>query len=327
MHLSSRIVVGALSLAAALLVVAAMRGDPPVGAIRRDVAPLPLPDPAWVRELGPSNPGSPLPDDPALAAWTLAAERAFYPALRLAELAQDSPPTGPNMERAGKARAAWELVERSGLPASDVLRVKAARHYIEAVAHEQPLEAARTAERRGMLPMAMMLYRQGQSPEDDERIHKMRQQREREPRSPEPKGKPPSSPAEHLHQFTHSASAEDEPCTPTATEFLRRLPDNARLRRVAMLAFNPCSDCGFQDTTGESDGNVPLLRLTAQAAPEEFVRTFAALRHVRLVVSRRGRLDPRDSALAGDSLRVAQELLPQLPPSTREELARELARP
>jgi hypothetical protein len=290
-------------------------------------------DPGAKYGVAPSTPSTPLPEEPALAAWVLAAERALYPTLELlyldAQLAEFTPSpwgTAPAAKPSGdaetidvaalgkaieeRARPLFASVESSGLLEDDPIR-RRAREVMAAIRSAyDPVEAGHQAEAWGLLDEASRYYRAGGDTFDEARVDTIAHARVRDESADTVGSVPPA-----LAPFMHKPAAGGYwSCRAFTPDCLAALPPNARVRRAFALAFTPAPSCGNSSPQEGYDVAEPLLRATAEAAPEEFGRTFAFLTYLsRRAIGWRGRGAPSGD-LPGDfgesqsALRVARDL-------------------
>lgn len=290
-------------------------------------------DPGTKYGVAASTPSTPLPAEPALAAWVLAAERALYPMLELlyldAQLAEFArPPWDPapaakppgdaepiDVAALGRAieeraRPLFALIESSGLVEDDPIR-RRAREVMAAIRSAyDPIEAGHQAEAWGLLFDASLYYSAAGDKYDETRVKNKVYDRARDDFADKVGILPPA-----LAPFMQGpAGGGYWSCRAFTPECLAALPPNARVRRAFALAFTPAPSCGNSSPQEGYDVAEPLLRMTAEAAPEEFGRTFAFLTYLsRSAIGWRGRGAPSGD-LPGDfgesrsALRLARDL-------------------
>jgi hypothetical protein len=287
-------------------------------------------DPGAKYGVAPSTPATPLPDDPALAAWVLAVECALYPTLellyldaQLAEFVRSRWDGAPGARRGDaepvdvaalgraieeKAWPAFVSVETSGLHEGDPIRQRARGVMVAMRGAYAPAEAARQAEAWGLLSDAGLYYRRAGLADDESRVNAASRADARG--GDETDGLPLA-----IAPFVRGFSDERYwACRAFTSDCFAALPPNARVRRAVALAYTPAPSCGSSSPEEGYDVAEPLLRTTAEAAPDELGRTFGFLTYLsRGSIGWRGRGAPSGD-VPGDfgpgkgALRVAREL-------------------
>lgn len=194
----------------------------------------------------PSEPRTPLPDDPLLARWTQQMEAIELEVLALRAMANQrarSPRTTP--EEAACARRLWQKIT-TRLPAHDVLRdaLTAVANEIVAPPYTDAGERIPTRGTSGPLDLSELdagAYERG-------------------------------GPFDHA-LWDVTAKWDDSHCNDLGA-FLGAFPPNVRLQRALVLRYSPCVEDNFSSIDGPLDKNERLLRTTAEAFPELTPITF-----------------------------------------------------
>jgi hypothetical protein len=277
---------------------------------------------ATLAGMGTPAPRGPLPDDPALATWTLSVEPAIGPYLALA--AATTRGTAPTPERRACVQSLWKRIAASSVPRDGVLRKRAAD--LAARFLKGDAVAASIAEEGGAYATAAWLYDGLGRPLDAARLRKAEQ-------DAEAAGK--ARVEEHASAAHGDAAAEmrffvtlpddirAKGCERGLPALLARVP-GARLRRVLAVHYRPCLFDNYNSIDGELDPFEPLLRETAAAAPRELAGTFELLAMAdpsALDVSETGMFwagapfgrVTGDLGLTGNALHVTRDVLREAP--------------
>jgi hypothetical protein len=259
----------------------------PLRAITRSGAASPTP----CAQLEPAAiPHGALPDDDALAAWTISVEETAdaYLALRALESAS-SPPPG---ERAGVetvecAYRLWNTIRFSRLPPQSVLRLRAARMMANLLIGDA-VAAARVAEEGGDYQMARALFssaglvddaaRAAREEEREQAFGSMRLSQHRW-RSDVDGWEPAMKNEEELLHFVTELPDDRRAkrCGDGLPAFLAPFRDVARYRRALVLHYAPCVLDNFSSFDDDLDVVEPLLRLTAEVVPARLGMTLDLL--------------------------------------------------